>query len=457
MSNCMKSQMFSLLFLLFFSSACQLFRPKKFDLAKFTPPNGVRIGSGLYLDETEIANIHWLEFLYYARQDSLSPEDYQVLVPDTTVWTRFPYDSIFALDSLCRIHKSTFKQDVSYDHDYSYCRDSYLRYPGYRYYPVVGISREQAQLYSLWRSEIVNEISNEVLVKENQPYRVVNRYRLPRVSELNFALNQHPIGLIGQKNWGNTCQAFRDAFPYDLYLEANVLREGRLRDTLLASPNNPFFYHVFALNSQVKNLIGNAAELTAEPGISWGGSCFDVVERDQLQKSYTLPKPDHKTGFRCICDLSVVSASTFQPQKWTQKPEVKALFEVLRTEKVLRDSMEGRWTLAMTQRHLKKNSPTCPIYPGPVFFGTTPVQHGEEIVFGDTLNTFYLPDWKGPMEVHIQRGKFPISTFNVQGSAFRISPLSLKDANGIQIFFQDEEGCKRLYFPFLLGRTNREK
>ena len=38
-----------------------------------------------YMDETEVANIHWLEYLYYVKLDS-SNEFYQSALPDTTVW-----------------------------------------------------------------------------------------------------------------------------------------------------------------------------------------------------------------------------------------------------------------------------------------------------------------------------------------------------------------------------------
>src|SRR6476661_4294651 len=41
--------------------------------------------ASFYMDETEIANIHWLEYLFYIKRDS-SEEFYKAALPDTTVW-----------------------------------------------------------------------------------------------------------------------------------------------------------------------------------------------------------------------------------------------------------------------------------------------------------------------------------------------------------------------------------
>ena len=40
-----------------------------------------------YLDQTEIANVHWLEYLHYVKRDS-SETFYENALPDTTVWEK---------------------------------------------------------------------------------------------------------------------------------------------------------------------------------------------------------------------------------------------------------------------------------------------------------------------------------------------------------------------------------
>lgn len=86
--------------------------------------------ASFFMDETEIANLHWLEYLYAAQRDS-SQEFYESALPDTTVWAN----------------------ELSFNDQYV---DQYLRYPGFRMYPVVGVSWVQASDYCKWRSKSVN-------------------------------------------------------------------------------------------------------------------------------------------------------------------------------------------------------------------------------------------------------------------------------------------------------------
>ncbi|MDJ0364356.1 SUMF1/EgtB/PvdO family nonheme iron enzyme [Hymenobacter sp. H14-R3] len=87
--------------------------------------------ASFYMDEAEVANIHWLEYLHYMRKDS-SEEKYKAALPDTTVWSR----------------------DLSFNDPYV---TYYLRYPGFRYFPVVGVNWLQADGFCAWRTAKVNE------------------------------------------------------------------------------------------------------------------------------------------------------------------------------------------------------------------------------------------------------------------------------------------------------------
>ncbi|GAA4827368.1 SUMF1/EgtB/PvdO family nonheme iron enzyme [Algivirga pacifica] len=94
--------------------------------------------SSFFMDQTEVANIHWLEYLHahsHYNTDSSNTEAkafYDGLLPDTTVWV----------------------EDLAYNDQY---RDHYLRYPGFRFFPVVGVSWVQANEYSKWRTQVVNK------------------------------------------------------------------------------------------------------------------------------------------------------------------------------------------------------------------------------------------------------------------------------------------------------------
>ncbi|WP_374165860.1 SUMF1/EgtB/PvdO family nonheme iron enzyme [Arcticibacter sp. MXS-1] len=89
--------------------------------------------ASFYMDETEVSNVDWREYLYWIQRNF--PEDreyYYNALPDTLVWRR----------------------PLSYNEPYV---ENYLRHPAYQDYPVVGVSWEQAREYAEWRTDRVNE------------------------------------------------------------------------------------------------------------------------------------------------------------------------------------------------------------------------------------------------------------------------------------------------------------
>lgn len=90
--------------------------------------------SSFYMDETEVTNFAWCEYIYWSSRTYGSdyPEVYTNALPDTNCW----------------------RDKLSYNENYV---NYYLRYPAYREYPVVGISWIQANNYCKWRSDRVNE------------------------------------------------------------------------------------------------------------------------------------------------------------------------------------------------------------------------------------------------------------------------------------------------------------
>ena len=103
-------------------------------------PRRVTIPS-FYMDETEISNLDYLEYLYWLERVFV-PADLKVVydnaLPDENVWRE----------------KLTYAEtQVEY----------YFRYPAYRNYPVVGVNWLQATNYAAWRTDRVNE---KILVDE---------------------------------------------------------------------------------------------------------------------------------------------------------------------------------------------------------------------------------------------------------------------------------------------------
>jgi formylglycine-generating enzyme len=96
--------------------------------------------SSFYLDQTEIRNLDYLEYLYWLRRvfGTDYPEVYKRALPDTLVW----------------------REKLAFNEPYV---DYYLRHPAYREYPVVGVNWTKATNYCSWRTDRVNEY---ILIRE---------------------------------------------------------------------------------------------------------------------------------------------------------------------------------------------------------------------------------------------------------------------------------------------------
>ncbi len=100
-------------------------------------PNQQHVQS-FYIDETEVTNGMYLEYLDYLKK-VFPPEEenyrniYKGALPDTLVWR----------------NRLGFNETMT---------ENYLRHPAYANYPVVGVSWIQAVEYANWRSNRVNEL-----------------------------------------------------------------------------------------------------------------------------------------------------------------------------------------------------------------------------------------------------------------------------------------------------------
>lgn len=120
--------------------------------------------SSFYLDETEVTNLSWLEYLYWLSRiygDSY-PEIVNKALPDTLVW----------------------REKMEYNEPYV---EYYLRHPAYRDYPVVGVSWLQASDYCSWRSDRVNEL---ILIREG----LLNHSPTAQVDEDHFSTDAYFAG-----------------------------------------------------------------------------------------------------------------------------------------------------------------------------------------------------------------------------------------------------------------------
>ncbi len=104
-----------------------------------TVPRRVTVSS-FYIDETEVRNLDYLEYLHWTTRvfGPNFPEVFLRALPDTLVW----------------------REKLAFNEPYV---DYYLRHPAYRDYPVVGVNWLQASDFCAWRTDRVNEY---ILIRE---------------------------------------------------------------------------------------------------------------------------------------------------------------------------------------------------------------------------------------------------------------------------------------------------
>lgn len=273
-----------------------------------TPPGTVEIDNGFYLDQAEISNHNWLEYIYWnKRVFGKNSEEYRGSLPDTSVWVKF--DTSFA----------TFTKH-------------YLRHIAYSKYPVVGISYDQAQRYSKWRTDRVFE---QILVKQgiieyDSLQNDTNFFTLEKfyINEKHIADHDIPYPeykllppekwtLIIQKsdsiNEQNIKSCSQKSFLYRFGTKpvyCTELIENRsliinsidihekglktvepLRETYCYTCRKPVVFH----------MIGNVREITSDKNIILGGGWIDSINNDRNITAKNDDNPNCWTGFRNVC------------------------------------------------------------------------------------------------------------------------------------------------------------
>lgn len=299
------------------------------DISKYPSPSGtVKISDNCYLDQTEISNFSYLEFMWWTYW-SYGKTEVEAILPDTLCWIRLP-------DVKCPTCK------VEY----------YLRHPAYWHYPVVGVSYQQALKFCKWRSDrvmeyilikygiiphipnpkndsifsIENYFTGKYFIKPSSYIRYYPEYSLPDsityMKSLKFAdsLNNKNIKHCVNRSYNYRTQKQK----IKEILEIRCLETIPERSDTLPfgiEPTKNIFYKN-CKRSLMIDLLGNVREMTNIKGITFGGSYYDsckVVNTkyfyhiDKKPRSYTnsmntmiFSNDENKeanayTGFRNVC------------------------------------------------------------------------------------------------------------------------------------------------------------
>lgn len=244
-----------------------------------TPPNTVWLQDSMFIDKTEVANIHWLEYLHFLRkqvnQNKLTQAMYQEQLPDTSI---------------------THIKGVNH-----------LTHPAYRWQPVVGISYEQALRFCEWRSVVVSEVYNEAHPAPAGLYWQFT-YRLPTIKEWEKAaaggleVSLYPYGLTRLFDITPTKPvSMRPPKPLVNYRDHKT-KLFSLKKIDAYVPNGLGIYQ----------MIGNVAEMTATKGIAKGGSWRHRKGACKIRKLQRYFAPDNWLGFRAVCEVKLVEKTVHQ-------------------------------------------------------------------------------------------------------------------------------------------------
>ena len=235
---------------------------------------------GFFMMKEEVSNFSYHEYLASLKNNG-KMEEYKLAFPDTTKWNT----SSFALSKY-----------VQY----------YFSHPAYRQYPVVNVSKKQAEKYCEWLSQVWRKnTGNESIV-----------FRLPTRAEFLRAANGSSVNR--PYSWNS---------PYirrnDGKFQCNFLTVGSgaiSRDStgkLIVVKNIPLDYMVAGVSEDfadltapvrsfwpneygIYNLNGNVSEMISEGntavGGDWNSPGYDI--RNQSTKKFTEANPT--VGFRPV-------------------------------------------------------------------------------------------------------------------------------------------------------------
>lgn len=257
---------FTILILLFFYIAAEAAKERQ--VAGCVPIYEDRV----FMSATEVTNFSYQEFLSHQKKGT----DLSGLLPDTLVW----------------------RDKIGYGEPYV---EYYFRHPAYRDYPVVGVSKEQAEAFCLWLSKQLTDF-----------------YRVNDKSDIDSVVVRLPT----KREWMDAAKGGHDYYEYpweghDLRItegknqgdiRANFVRgkgdymgiAGSLNDNAdVTAPVKSYWPNDYGLY----NCAGNVAEMISDDNVAMGGSWRSSGYDIKVTSEMNALEPSSQIGFRYLVEV----------------------------------------------------------------------------------------------------------------------------------------------------------
>lgn len=150
-----------------------------------TPPGTIKVNNSLYIDKAPIDNLMYLEFIMsveylwnYTLNDSLKSLKLKDINKSLLSSSLNPNENKRIYDEI------NFVEDIKISSKVHI--NDYFNHPHYYNHPVVGIKKNLAQLYCIWRTDMVNMLWSQKIKGFKKQYKKI-KYRLPTIKEYETA------------------------------------------------------------------------------------------------------------------------------------------------------------------------------------------------------------------------------------------------------------------------------
>lgn len=275
-------------------------------IKSYTPPGTIQVNEQLYCDANELSNKSYLEYLYWIQlMYGRNSATYKAALPKAKIWSKFdPYFT--ELDKF------------------------YAEHPAYFSYPVVGLSREQAENYSKWRSDRVFEgwlIKNKVILfqrnQDSTNFFTIERYYAGEYMGTNVDSSiiwypNYSLPTIEQWNqvWEFSQSYNAERFKkcqkkknYGYFDGDSLLVQSLEKATVYEAMKAAYEWRPEVIvpidcgcckKQMFMNLAGNVREMSNEEGVAFGGGWVDSLDVIRANNRYAHDNGNPYTGFRNV-------------------------------------------------------------------------------------------------------------------------------------------------------------